>query len=358
MYYITKNKLTFYLLVGLCILIGFIGPFILPGKYYYDANLIVSDPLKQRGWIESYPVTMMFYHLTRLSYVSYSIVALVQLPILFYILKKIGIPEKFHVFTVRNVIVYLAFLMIAVFISQPSKEFITYLFITLVLFILVQRGISFKLLLALAFGAFFAFGIIYRPYYIFIPFISIGMYAITFIKIPNKVFLAIFNGVLVIIFISLTYGVLKGDYLSMISRENVNLVRINSGDTDTNSIIMSPIYPDTWYGEVVSMFYGFFTVNLPVNGLKFIKSPQIIAFVLWQLTLSVLLMLRLSKCLQEPQKYKEALWVLFFVFAFFIAQGMFEPDLGSAVRHKIGIFPLIYFSLYYEDFRRKLSERL
>lgn len=358
MVYIRKNKLFFYLLIGICIWIGFIGPFILPGKFYYDANLIVSDPLNQKGWIESYPLTMMFYHLTRMSYIPYSLVGLIQLPIVFYILKKIGIPENFHVFTLKNIIVYLAFLMIAVFIGQPSKEFITYIFITLIGYILVQRGISFKLLLGMAFFAFFAFGAIFRPYYIFIPFIAIGMYAITLIKIPNKMFLAVFNGVLVIIFISLTYGVLKGDYLSLISRENINIARILAGDGDANSIIMSPVHPDTWYGEVVSMFYGFFTVNLPINGLRFITSPQIIAFVIWQLALSIMLLMRLSKCLYSPKTHQVELWILLFVFAFFIAQGMFEPDLGSAVRHKIGIFPLIYFSLYYEDFRRKSSKRL
>lgn len=358
MYYIRKNKLTFYLLIGLCILIGFLGPFFLPGKFYYDANLIVSDPFKQRGWIESYPVTMMFYHLTRMSYIPYSFVALIQLPILFYILKKIGIPDNFHVFTLRNVVVYLSFLMLAVFISQPSKEFITYLFISAVLYVLVQRGISFKILLILAFFSFFIFGIIYRPYYVFIPFIAVGMYAITLIKIPNKMLLAVFNGVMVIVLISLTYGVLKGDYLSMISREDVNTVRLNLADSDTNSIIISPVTPDTWYGEVFSMFYGFFTVNLPLNGLVFITSPQIMAFVIWQLVLTFMLLYRLSKCLYKPQQYRVELWVLLFTFAYFIAQGMFEPDLGSAVRHKIGVFPLIYFSLYYEDFRQKLSKRL
>ncbi|WP_430614719.1 hypothetical protein [Flavobacterium sp. JP2137] len=358
MYYVKKNKLTFYLLVGLCILLGIVGPFILPDKFYYDASLIVSDPFNQRGWIASYPLTMMFYHLTGMSYIPYSFVALIQLPILFYVLKKIGIPDNFHLFTLRNVVVYLAFLMISIFIAQPSKEFITYLFIAVVLYILLQRGVRFNLLLAAVFAGFFVFGIIFRPYYIFIPFIAAGMYAITFIKIPNKVLLSVFNGVIVIILISLTYGVLKGDYLSLISREDINEARINFGDSDANSMIVSPVYPDTWYGEVFSMFYGFFTVNLPVNGLKFITSPQIIAFVIWQLALTLMLLRRLSQCLYNPKEYQVALWALLLTFAFFVAQGMFEPDLGSAVRHKIGIFPLIYFSLYYEDFRRKISERL
>lgn len=124
---------------------------------------------------------------------------------------------------------------------------------------------------------------------------------------------------------------------------------------DANSIITSPVKTDTWYGEVISVFYGFFTVNLPLNGLKHILSPQIIVFVIWQLLLFYILLVRFSKCLKERKKYKYELLIMFILFSFFILQGVFEPDLGSAIRHKTGIFPLIYFALYYEHFRKELQ---
>jgi hypothetical protein len=43
---------------------------------------------------------------------------------------------------------------------------------------------------------------------------------------------------------------------------------------------------------------------------------------------------------------------------FFIVQGIFEPDLGTSIRHKIGLFPLIYFALYYEDFRKDIRQSI
>jgi hypothetical protein len=64
---------------------------------------------------------------------------------------------------------------------------------------------------------------------------------------------------------------------------------------------------------------------------------------------------RFAKCLKERIWYSKELLVLLVIFSFFIVQGMFEPDLGTAVRHKIGIFPLIYFALYYESFRKELQ---
>ncbi len=120
-------------------------------------------------------------------------------------------------------------------------------------------------------------------------------------------------------------------------------------------MIVSPVKTDTWYGETVGIVYGFFTVNVPLNGLKHIFSPQIIVFIIWQILLFYILFVRFSKCLKDRKKYRYELWILLILFSYFIVQGVFEPDLGTAIRHKIGIFPLIYFALYYEHFRKELQ---
>jgi hypothetical protein len=52
---------------------------------------------------------------------------------------------------------------------------------------------------------------------------------------------------------------------------------------------------------------------------------------------------------KNRKQYQFELWTLLILFAFFIVQGIFEPDLGTSIRHKIGLFSLIYFALYYED---------
>jgi hypothetical protein len=46
----------------------------------------------------------------------------------------------------------------------------------------------------------------------------------------------------------------KVNFLSESSREVVNLRSVSQ---DANSMIVSPLKPDTWYGEMVGIVYGF-----------------------------------------------------------------------------------------------------
>jgi hypothetical protein len=147
--------------------------------------------------------------------------------------------------------------------------------------------------------------------------------------------------------------VLTGKFISESTREELNTERRFS--KEANSMIVSPVQTDTWYGETISIFNGFVAVNIPVfQGIKHFLSPQIVAFVVWQLFLLYILLVRFSRCLRDREKFKLELWTIIILFSYYIVQGMFEPDLGTATRHKIGFFPLLYFIFYYEDFRRKV----
>lgn len=349
---IKRSTATFIVLFVLNLFVAVFSFYILPKRFFYDAVVIALDKGNEIGFFGSYPLTILFYKITGLRYLPFSIVGLIQFPILMYVLYKIGIPTDFEKLNIKNVLVYLGILMIAIFMSMPSKEFITYLFISLIVFLFLNEKDSFRKVLFTVFFLLAVFGIFYRPYFFLIPIIAVGMYGAILINFKNKTFAAIFYGLLTAIFLSLIYGIVEGQYFSQISREVVNSTRI--GSADANSSILPPIKPDTWYGETIGIFYGFFSVNVPINGLKHIFSPQILVFIIWQLFLFYILIVRFSRCIESRSEHKNELWALVILFAFFIVQGVFEPDLGSAVRHKIGVFPLIYYALYYDHFRKKL----
>ncbi len=351
--FLKKNTAAFFLLVGLNLLVAFAASFVLPKRFYYDAAIIAYDKGNEIGYFGSYPLTILFYKITSLRYLPFTLIALIQFPVLMGILYKIGIPSTFEKVTIKNVLVYLAFTMIAIFMSMPSKEFVTFLYLSAIVFLFQKKLFSFQKTLFISLSLFVFFGAIYRPYFALLPIVAMGMYWVTCIKISNRTFVTLFYGIALIIFLSLSYGFVQGQFFSEQSRELINNARM--GSVDANSSIVSPVKADTWYGEIIGILYGFFTVNVPLNGLKHIFSPQIVLFVIWQLFLFYILLVRLARCIKDKKEYVYELWILLFVFSFFILQGVFEPDLGSAIRHKMGVFPLIYYALYYDHFRKALQ---
>jgi hypothetical protein len=350
---IKRSTATFILLLILNLFVAILACYVLPKRFFYDAVVIALDKGNEIGFFGSYPLTILFYKITGLRYLPFSIVGLIQFPILMYVLYKIGIPSNFEKLNIKNVLVYLGILMMAIFMSMPSKEFITYLVVSLIVFLFINKKISFHKALFSSLFLLAIFGIFYRPYFFLIPIIAVVMYGASLVNFRNKTLTVIFYGLIIAIFLSLCFGVVSGQYFSESSREVVNSTRLSG--VDANSIIISPVKPDTWYGETIGIVYGFFSVNVPVNGFKHIFSPQILVFVIWQLFLFYILLVRFSRCIAARDTHKNELWVLLILFAFFIVQGVFEPDLGSAVRHKIGVFPLIYYALYYDHFRKKLQ---
>ncbi|KOS07097.1 hypothetical protein AM493_14420 [Flavobacterium akiainvivens] len=350
-YTVKKNHLIFLLLAIFGWLLSIALQFVMPDRFLGDANTITTG-IVEEGLVGGYEISTLIYRITLLGKLPYPIVALIQFPVYMYILYKIGIPDDFHMLNVKNVIVYLAVIIIAVFIAMPSKEFITYVFIAIVIYIFKNSRISYmwSIILSSLLLAVFA---VFRIYFCLIPVLAMCMYAVTFVKLKNKTLATYTYGLLIIIFMSLSYGILKGEFLTESTRGFVNSDRSNA--LASNSIIVSPLPLGTWYGEIVSILHGFFSVNLPVNGLKHILSPQILAFIIWQVLLFYILLVRFSWALKNRFKYRYEIWALLLLFSYFIVQGVFEPDLGSAVKHKVGLFPLIYYCLYYENSRTGIS---
>ncbi|MGO4817159.1 hypothetical protein [Flavobacterium sp. W22_SRS_FP1] len=346
---VKKNTAVFIGLFFCNLLVAFLTPYILPERYFNDTVIIVFDRGQEIGWLGSYPFAIMFYKLTGLRHLSFFLIALIQFPIVTYILYKIGVPHNFHKLNVKNILVYVGLLLLGIYMSMPTKEFITFLMFCSIPFIFKSnKKPVFKIGFSLVLVACFSF---FRAYYLLMPIFAIGMYVLSFIKFENKTLSIIFYGILISIFLSLSHGVIRGEYISKQTRENYVVENINKNNI--NTAIVSPISQDTWYGEVFGIVYGFMAVNVPViEAIKHILSPQVLVFVLWQLLLFYILFVRFSRCLKNRKQYQFELWTLLILFAFFIVQGIFEPDLGTSIRHKIGLFPLIYFALYYEDFRK------
>jgi len=140
--------------------------------------------------------------------------------------------------------------------------------------------------------------------------------------------------------------------MSEVYREQINDFR--RGEDYAQSIISSPFRPVSFVTEVFSILYGIVSVNLPVINVKLLLKPQVGAFVLWQLALVWFLIKACLTPFRQVNKYKKEVLILLLCISFFFIQGIFEPDLGSAIRHKIGFFPIIYYIIVYgKEWRTK-----
>lgn len=345
---LNKNEYFFLQLSLLCVLAGIFCSFLLPSKFYNDAEIIVNDPYNQIGFFGGYEFSILFYHFTLLNNLPYFLVAIIQIPILFYILYKIGVPSNFTYLSVKNILVYISFFLIGLFICIPSKEFINFSYLAIIVFLFKNKKYSLKKSVLFAFLLFILISIFFRPYYVFIPIFSTAMYLCTYIKSKNKTLNMLIFGSFIAVFLSLAHGFVKGEYISESTREMHNFDRL--GSEEAQSMIQSPIATDTWYGETFGIIYGYISVNIPITGFKHFLKPQVIAFIIWQLLLFFILFKRFKDTVTYRKTLNYELWMFLFIFSYFIVQGLFEPDLGSAIRHKIGIFPFIYFALYYDKF--------
>lgn len=342
-----ENKSVFIVICCISILIGCISSLLLPAKFFFDAQIIVQDPHNEIGWLGgSYPFTISFYNLLGLNKLPYSVVAIIQLPILCFILNKIGIPKDFNILTIRNIFIYISFVLLGIFVGQPSKEFLSFLIIALVVLVIQSKKIDVNLKLLSVSLIFFLTGVLFRPYYLFIPFLIMGMWLMKFISTRRTLGINILIvGILLLVSCSFLYHFLKGDFITEAFRERINDPR--RGEDYAQSIIASPLRPLSYATEVFSIMYGIVIVNFPIAELKLLLKPQVLAFVVWQLCLDYFLIKAYWKFSSNTKKYSNGFLILLICISFFLIQGIFEPDLGSAIRHKMGFFPLIYYFIIY-----------
>tara|TARA_B100001093_G_scaffold93213_1_gene85478 strand:+ start:4573 stop:5622 length:1050 start_codon:yes stop_codon:yes gene_type:complete len=348
---IKKSQFYFICIAGFTVIAGMVLTFYLPDRFLSDANIIINDPNNVKGLLGSYPITIYFYDFFWLNKLPFWTIALIQIPIIFYFFYKIGVPENFHKISVSNIIIWFSLTIISVYISVPSKEFLNILFAFLLVKIFRGNKSSSKRIFVLCL-LLIAFGLLYRPYYILIPILAFVSFFGTKIKSKLKTFNSVFFSLLFVIFISLSYGLVKGEFLSESTREALNQKR--SQNEDANTMIISPVNTSTPLGESIGILYGYFSVNLPAEGLKFYKDPQVILFVFWQLILFTILFRRFGfYVIHQKGNFNLKKWTFHILFSYFIIQGVFEPDLGSSVRHKIGVLPLIYYAIFIKRLHEK-----
>lgn len=349
-----KSKFWFIIISLVGVIIAFLGEDILPSRFFNDVNTIINDPWNEVGFNGSYPLTILFYKLTYLNKFPISTIGLVQFATAALLLYKIGVPNDFNKIKLKNVVIYILLIVTAIYLSMPTKEYISFVFMSMLVIIFKKQKSMISSIILVLIG-FLIFAYTFRDYYYFVIVTAALLFILNKIKLKSRLASNIFFGLLFAITLSLSHGAVKGEFISQTTREKLNNYRESIGDTEMNTAIVSPVDTSTWYGESYGIIFGFFSVNFPVNTLiKNLNSPQVILFIFWQIAFFILIFRKFLMASLISQKDKSSLVLFYVLIAFFITQGVFEPDLGSAIRHKAGIFPIIYFTLYNDQLGKKL----
>ena len=108
-----------------------------------------------------------------------------------------------------------------------------------------------------------------------IPVLAVTSFLVFRLKIRKKIITSIFVSLIAAIFMSVSYAVVSGEYMSESTREELNEKR--KGRQDSQTLILSPVKTNSPIGEAVGIMYGYVTVNLPFEPLiKFYYKPQVI----------------------------------------------------------------------------------
>lgn len=319
------------IIIGTLILI-FFSKSIFPEKYFFDNQMIRAV---LNGFIadSSYTNVAKVYNLFGMTATTSPIIeSLVAAPVFVITMLSLFLKKASWI---RNKTNFLFLSMWGVFyaayLSQMAKDQIAFLIIIFPAFILIKnekvRFWTF-LLCALIYAAFF------RAYWflIIIMTLSLRFFPKTHSKFVN-VFRITFVLVLELIVILVLYRLLNGSSILDI-RYSINAGRIDTGNS--RSMIPTLFKNTNLFYELANIGYTAIIMILPVH----LTALSQIMYYAW---LYLILFL-----LKEPFKQlldgrTECSIYLLFLLSYIVVQALFEPDLGSCLRHQTIFFPVIFY---------------
>lgn len=227
----------------------------------------------------------------------------------------------------------MCFALLVIFYGQLSKEVILTI-ITTSCFLLVKnfKGIVIALLILCIYAAFF------RIYWFLIISLTIANLFFLSGRITRRSFAFLLLSILFAM--SFVFYQTQGYYLSEI---RTVLNRGSIGSPDVITIILN-LFPTTNVGlDVLNGLISSLRFKFPLE-LVALGNVKYLAFIVFQLWLTTVVYQAVKFYFSTPQdkglRYKFSLSI---IIAYWLIQGFFEPDFGTALRHQ---FPLLPFFIY------------
>ncbi|WP_226581116.1 hypothetical protein [Halobacillus litoralis] len=333
------NSILFFMLLSLGgLAFMFINPYINHHKFYIDSyTLMNSTPSLDAGSFESsnlltLPITNFIKTMgVDVSRYAFSIDApfhFTNIVYYFLFMLPIGLMWKFKPVKINLVTLIplsVLFILFASFYAVPTKEIIPFYISMICVYLLIGR--KHKTFLFIIILMFTIYGFVIGRYY-FVLFM--GIFTLHLLAKGNR-------KVIIIGYCSLlTIALFLFDTPAF---QLLYKARATSIISITDSWIHLWFNDSSFIGFISNRITIFIRLLFPFN---LLTSFKYLPFVIFQLIVTLLMFKGLKLRKTNFEVYICAL----VVWAFTIAQGIFEPDYGSYFRHKLTCFPFIYLLIY------------
>ena len=351
------KKLVLLCIFPLSFILKFAQYTILPPKFFYDSHHIKN--IMQKGNLtfiesDSYNNSALlfnainFLNFNTLVEWSIAIAFIADIYLLFFMIDK-------RIESIKDTIITFCFLgLLNIYVFNLSKDIIQFSVFLLVGLFIQSKKIKSPTKILFVSLIFVAESFLYRSYYIltaaFLIVIAICLPKVEKWFVSNKVFfkkmflilLSLF--VFLFIFLSLCQYIKPEEYQELMEVRN-KLTAGRVGDADSNTVIVNLIQDNgDNFLYLVNYFINGFRILFPIELLS--KGLYYYPFFIFQIICSIGIIKCVLKYKDLDESMKLALYVML---AYIIVAILFEPDLGSFVRHEAATFSVLFMLLTYNS---------
>ncbi len=322
-YLIPQNNFIFIFVMMVLSLIYFLYiPRYVPAYFTQDSFTVKNAMLDPGSFEQSYRNTAAFYKLFGFSYTSVPLSAHFFAWIIFAVwlatLLRINRQKSFSMY--EGAFIGFVALMYGIEYTTLTKDLLLILFMVVIVNVYIRHRSMFVLAVATLIYAYF-----FRTYWYMVA----SWAAILGLQKNPKIRKGLTLLLLFSLAVIVVYNLSTGGQITT-QRVDVNATR----DSTAAASMLNNVIPNSnIFTDIVNWIYTMGTLIVPLQGLG---SPNVIVYYIWIWAV-------IAFCIKHRQQIDSKTMLL--LVGFVAVQAMFEPDLGSALRHQLPWCPLLYFLL-------------
>jgi len=338
-------QVKFYLIVLTATITTVLRFNVLPEKYFFDSNYIMSlmNHVNHFRFQETFNNTAYWSNFINIfnfsSLLQWNIFySLIFNPLLFFILKDVKIPSL-----PKLIWIYASIGLLNLYTFQLSKEIFQFIVYMVIFFVITKNNKNKFITITLCISILLLWGFLFRIYFIIIAIYSLMICILIHFYHTRKLRRGFIPLILIGVWLSLfllEYIAPHEYHIILTIHDKLNSHRIDSFYANTIIIDLIPNQGRLslfMVNYIISIIRMLFPVELLFNFRAdvFLYIP----FLTFQIMLSYFVFVALKSVLQGKALYKTEISLCLY-FGFLLGSALFEPDFGSWIKHENTLFPL------------------